>query len=181
MPPRGPGGSVKGKSSVVTHQKLRFLITDRPHAGTLDTYLKDLQTNSVSHLVRVCEPSYDTGLLDNAGIAIHDWEYPDGDNPSAEIITNWLGLCFELFYGEDGEGEASIAVHCVAGLGRAPVMVALALIEGGMSPEDAVLFIRKHRKGAINSKQLDFLQLYKPRKAFSMKRKGSGKWWPFGK
>jgi len=31
-------------------------------------------------------------------------------------------------------------------------MVALALIESGMSAEDAVLFIRANRKGAINSK-----------------------------
>ena len=38
-----------------------------------------------------------------------------------------------------------IAVHCVAGLGRAPVLVALALIEGGMKYEDAVQFIKAAR------------------------------------
>ena len=31
-------------------------------------------------------------------------------------------------------------------------MVALSLIEAGMPPEDAVLFIRERRKGAINSR-----------------------------
>jgi protein tyrosine phosphatase type 4A len=45
---------------------------------------------------------------------------------------------------------------------RAPVLVAVALIEDGMSPEDAVVYIRKHRRGAINSKQIKFLQKYKP-------------------
>ncbi len=35
-----------------------------------------------------------------------------------------------------------IAVHCVAGLGRAPVLVAIALIEAGMKYEDAVEMIR---------------------------------------
>lgn len=35
-----------------------------------------------------------------------------------------------------------IAVHCVAGLGRAPVLVAIALIEAGMKFEDAVEMIR---------------------------------------
>lgn len=39
--------------------------------------------------------------------------------------------------------EAAVAVHCVAGLGRAPVMVAIALIELGMKYEEAVETIRE--------------------------------------
>ena len=43
-------------------------------------------------------------------------------------------------------------------------MVAIALIERGMAAEDAVIFIRKQRRGAINTKQLQFLQQYRPAK-----------------
>lgn len=50
-----------------------------------------------------------------------------------------------------------IAIHCVAGLGRAPVLVAIALIEYGMESLQAVEFIRQQRRGAINKKQLDYL------------------------
>ena len=51
----------------------------------------------------------------------------------------------------------------MAGLGRAPVLVAIALIENGMRPLDAVMFIRQRRRGAINNKQLKFLENYQPR------------------
>lgn len=44
---------------------------------------------------------------------------------------------------------------------RAPVLVAIALIEDGMSPLDSVELIRERRRGAINSKQLRYLETYK--------------------
>jgi protein tyrosine phosphatase type IVA len=68
--------------------------------------------------------------------------------------------------------STAIAVHCVAGLGRAPVMVAIALIEfAGMDPVEAVSLIRANRRGAINEKQLLYLEGYKKQ----YKRRGAGK------
>lgn len=81
-----------------------------------------------------------------------------------------------------------MAVHCVAGLGRAPVLVSVALIELGLKYEAAVEMIRelvfnsidflniffsqskmyfiifcRKRRGAINSKQLAYLEKYRPK------------------
>ncbi|XP_059937858.1 protein tyrosine phosphatase type IVA 1-like isoform X2 [Mesoplodon densirostris] len=91
---------------------------------------------------------------------IEDWPFDDGTPPSNQIVDDWLSLVKIKFHEDPG---CCIAVHCVAGLGRAPVLVALALIEGGMKYEDAVQFIRQKRLGAFNSKQLLYLEKHCPK------------------
>jgi len=127
-----------------------------------------MRKHSVTALVRVCEPTYQTGELQNAGIAVHNMEYPDGHSPPKEVIDEWLKVVDQAIYNPNPNGDdhetasPCVAVHCVAGLGRAPVMVAIALIEfDDMDPVDAVTLIRRHRRGAINEKQLLYLEGYK--------------------
>ncbi|KAI9215799.1 protein-tyrosine phosphatase-like protein [Blastocladiella britannica] len=77
----------------------------------------------------------------------------------------------------------TIAVHCVAGLGRAPVLIACALIEAGMSPLDAIDYVRARRRGAFNTQQVKYLDSYKPQHRLghaAEKRAGSGRGSPRG-
>mmetsp|Transcript_19462 Transcript_19462/g.32314 ORF Transcript_19462/g.32314 Transcript_19462/m.32314 type:complete len:189 (+) Transcript_19462:359-925(+) len=143
---------------------MRFLIMDTPRQTNLHLYIKEMKKHSVSDVVRVCEPTYQRGELDSAGMRLHEMEYADGHAPSRDLIDKWLGLVEETFYKEESAVTSTkcIAVHCVAGLGRAPVMVALALIEfANYDPVEAVALIRQHRRGAINEKQLIYLEGYK--------------------
>jgi len=128
---------------------------------------------------------------------LQDIPFPDGDPPPDHVVTKWLDLVQSVYVvsfvrrdllhlpvfrlvdrPQDG---SAIAVHCVAGLGRAPIMVAIALVEfGGLAPLDAVEFIRKkvqlfvsfnvvahllllQRRGAINARQLQYIEHYRPR------------------
>lgn len=152
--------------SEITYKNMRFLIMDRPTDATVPAFLEELQKRNVKDVVRVCEPTYKTDQLEREGISVLDWQFDDGSPPPAKVVDDWFQLLRTRFR-EDP--ECCIAVHCVAGLGRAPVLVALALIELGMKYEDAVELIRQKRRGAINAKQLSYLERYRPKSRLKIK------------
>uniref|UniRef100_A0A1L8DM13 Protein tyrosine phosphatase iva1 n=1 Tax=Nyssomyia neivai TaxID=330878 RepID=A0A1L8DM13_9DIPT len=139
---------------------MKFLITDRPSDHTIPTYILELKKHDVSTVVRVCEPSYKIDELKTQGIAVRDLAFEDGTFPPQNVVDEWFEILRQKY---QENPEACVAVHCVAGLGRAPVLVALALIELGLKYEAAVELIRDKRRGAINSKQLSYLEKYKPK------------------
>ncbi|XP_031676718.1 protein tyrosine phosphatase type IVA 3-like isoform X1 [Oncorhynchus kisutch] len=125
----------------VSYKNMRFLITHNPTNATLDTFIEDLKQYGATTVVRVCEVTYDKTPLEKDGITVMDWAFDDGAPPPTKIVDDWLNLLKTKFREDPG---CCVAVHCVAGLGRAPVLVALALIEGGMKYEEAVQFIRQY-------------------------------------
>ena len=69
------------------------------------------------------------------------------------------------------KAEKRIGVHCVAGLGRAPFLVAIALVNNGCTPSNAIELIRKNRPGALNLAQANYILEFKGK---SRKGKGNG-------
>jgi len=154
--------SIGTKPTLIEVKRLRFLIMDAPKQANLHLYIKEMRKHSVTDVVRVCEPTYLAAELTTAGIELHEMEYTDGTSPPKEVIDKWLVLVDKVFCQSAPDSSPCIAVHCVAGLGRAPVLVAIALIEfENMDPVEAVSLIRRHRRGAINEKQLLYLEKYK--------------------
>jgi protein tyrosine phosphatase type 4A len=158
--------AVANKPSFVEHRHLRFLIIDAPTDVNVEAYIKEFKAHNVVELVRACECGYSPERIIKSGVSVHDMPFPDGDPPPDTIITQWLALCAKTF-AKGNPDKRTIAVHCVAGLGRAPVLVAIAMIEEGMEPLDAVAAIRAKRRGAINARQLHYLE-------HSYKKRGGG-------
>lgn len=157
------GKIIRPAPAEIEYRNMRFLITDQPQDVTMENYIKLLMEHKVSHLVCATDQAYKTDDLAKSGVAVSELSFPDGSAPTTEIIEKWLSLVNKEFMGDP---DTCVGVHCVTGLGRAPVLVATALIELGMKYEDAVELIRKKRRGAINTKQLEFLAKYKRRKYF---------------
>ncbi|XP_010189154.1 PREDICTED: protein tyrosine phosphatase type IVA 2-like isoform X1 [Mesitornis unicolor] len=144
----------------ITFARMRFLITQNPTNSTISKFIEELKKYGVKTLVRVCDATYDQAPIEKEGIRVLNWSFEDGAPPPNQIVDDWLNLVKAKFQEEPG---CCIAIHCAAGLGRAPVLVALALIESGMKYEDAVQFITQKKRGAFNSKQLLYLEKYRPK------------------
>eukprot|EP00744_Colponema_vietnamica_P003179 GILI01004907.1.p1 GENE.GILI01004907.1~~GILI01004907.1.p1 ORF type:complete len:170 (+),score=15.64 GILI01004907.1:162-671(+) len=151
---------IVNKPSFIQHGRLRFLIIDAPNDANLPLYIKEMNQRTVKDVVRTCEPTYSTAPLEAVGIQCHDMEFPDGDAPPPAVIKRWMALVRERFHASKDDTGQAIAIHCLAGLGRAPVLVTIALIHEGMDALDAIELIRQKRKGAINARQLKFLESY---------------------
>ncbi|GAM25450.1 hypothetical protein SAMD00019534_086250 [Acytostelium subglobosum LB1] len=157
----GPRSTLPNPASLVESTTHRFLIFDAPNDDNLPLYINELKKYGVTHLVRACDPTYSTEPLQSVGIQVHDMPFPDGGAPSDSVVDNWLRILKESYNKDD---KQTVGVHCVAGLGRAPVLVAIALIESGMNPLQAVEYIREKRRGSINIKQIQYLKNYKSKK-----------------
>ncbi|OBZ88366.1 putative protein tyrosine phosphatase type IVA A [Choanephora cucurbitarum] len=171
--------------SLIEHNSspIRFLILDCPTESTLSFYLEEFKNLDVSTVVRCCQPTYSSQMLTENGISVVDLPFKDGGVPPPQIIHDWLQIIEKAKNKSAQEGQSlTVAVHCVAGLGRAPVLVAIALIELGMAPLDAIEYIRGKRRGAFNKPQINFLDSYrrKPTPSTYSFRESLGKMFGFG-
>ncbi|NXE43224.1 TP4A2 phosphatase, partial [Ptilorrhoa leucosticta] len=141
----------------ITYENLRFLITHNPTNATLSKFIEELKKYGVTTLVRVCDATYDQAPIEKEGIQVLDWPFDDGAPPPSQIVEDWLNLLKTKFREEPG---CCVAVHCVAGLGRS---------RNGAFSLDIHLpcvffwFFFRKRRGAFNSKQLLYLEKYRPK------------------
>ena len=151
-----------GKSfTYINHNGLTIFISETPNDSTIGSFINQLNNHGIKHVVRLCGKTYDPTPILNSDIKFYDWEYPDGSVPTPELVINWNQIV---------KLNEPVLVHCLAGLGRAPLLAAIGLIEKKMEQYDAIAFIRQKRPGSFNSKQLDWLAKYKPTKVSLFKR-----------
>ena len=194
--------------------RTRLPISSRSNFGV--GIVQEFKKEGVVCIARACEPTYSIEPLTQEGIEVEEFAFPDGSHPSKDVVNRWVRLVRNTYKRKEAK-DIAVGVHCVAGLGRAPVLVracallarcsslsntkqrssswfhaprydhcyrnyrycnycnychcrhhydmqvAIALIEDGMDPIQAVEVIRNARRGSINTTQLNWLKDYRPK------------------
>ncbi|KAJ3237847.1 hypothetical protein HDU78_003857 [Chytriomyces hyalinus] len=149
------------RHSLIDHAQMpvRVLITDCPPSQELleEVYLPVLAENRVQVLIRLCEPTYATAVLEAAGVRVIDtMAFTDGTPPPQPVLADYRTL-IDTLVAATPDTKPTIAVHCVSGIGRAPIFAVIALVDAGVERIEAVEFVRMRRRGAFNKSQLEWI------------------------
>lgn len=136
-----------------------FIISGLP--TNLDEFINILYKNSINLVINLTDDKnifyYDTLKKNNIDY-IH-FPLDDGTTPSDEKIKNLMNILSRY---------NSILFHCVAGLGRAPLILGITLILlYNYKPLEIIEKIRQKESKALNSAQVQFLLHFKRKKYIS--------------
>lgn len=135
---------------------IKFVITEIPKKEQLTEYETLLKNSHVDLLIRIVEKS----LLYNIsvpGLSIVDFtDFVDGSIPTKEIMERYVTLIEKI---KLKCSNPVVAMHCMSSLGRCPTFLGISMIyfNPKMDRYDIIIYIRKMRPGALNSKQMNWL------------------------
>jgi protein tyrosine phosphatase type 4A len=141
--------------NLIVKNRLNFVVTCTPTNFNIGVYISYIKNNNITNMVRACESTYDEKLLLDV-CETKALIFDDGKFPNHEQKLDWIDYVYNTFYKTQNTNK--ILVHCVAGLGRAPLLVGIALIVcESMDPYQAIDLLRTNIKQCLNSKQITYL------------------------
>lgn len=129
----------------------KFLITSSPDTfGDISFYSDILKTNKINSVISLIPIS--KKLEDFDTYTLH---YDDGDFPPESVTNTFDKIINNIILKYN---VLNIAIHCKAGLGRSPTIIAYFLIKYlNYQPIDAINYIRNYIPHCINTRQLTYL------------------------
>ena len=141
---------------IILEGKIKYILSSCPSKSNIEQYSTFLKNNNVKYLVNLCDSHYPIDHLDNS-INYVNIPIDDGKNPEENQLEEWKRLCQNCI-----NENKNIALHCLSGMGRAPTMLCISLIEyENYLPCDAIELLREKRKNCINTLQLRYIINYK--------------------
>jgi protein-tyrosine phosphatase len=115
-----------------------------------DSYFSYFKAHNVTTIVRLNKRMYEARKFTDAGFEHRDLFFPDGSNPSENILRRFLTIA------ETADG--ALAVHCKAGLGRTGTLIGAYLMKHyKFTAAEVIAWIRICRPGSIIGPQQHYL------------------------
>ncbi|MGZ8563441.1 MAG: cyclin-dependent kinase inhibitor 3 family protein [Candidatus Limnocylindria bacterium] len=129
-------------------QGVSYRYPGRVYRRDLDEDLRMLRAAGVGRLVLLVEDTELTRWSDPriveraaaAGVTVLRHPMPDGQPPAS--IGEMRAILAEI---RDGRRDGNVAVACMGGVGRTGTVAACALVQGGLSPDEAIATVREVR------------------------------------
>jgi len=148
---------------LIEYNNIHFFIFQTPTQQNIVQYASQLYNNGVKYIICLTTPLYNPAILTEHGIIYDNIFIKDGDVPELDHLLKWFDLLDDQIN--------NIGIHCNAGIGRAPLMVVIALIYLGMNYLDAIDHVRHVIKNALNTVQLNYIyKIHKTIKKMYKKR-----------
>lgn len=114
-------------------------------------YFDVFKVKNIRAVVRLNNKEYDRSSLVQAGFNHYDLFFTDCSTPSDSIVDKFLRI--------SEQEEGSLAVHCLAGLGRTGTLIAMYMMKHmGFSANECIAWLRIVRPGSVIGPQQQYLK-----------------------
>jgi protein-tyrosine phosphatase len=137
--------------SFIEYKTINIYISYSPTDENIQSFIEEIKIKNIKHIIRLYKPLYCSTDIKDENINLYNWNFDDIHIPSKKIINKWLKLLKNT--------HSPILIYCSFGLSRPTIFAAIALIENGISNENAINIVRKY--GYLNTTQIMFLSNYK--------------------
>ena len=128
--------------NIITFNYSKFIISHYPSILDMQKYIYTLTKYNTKYLVKLCyntecseylpDNNYFERICKNNGIVFIHMPKKDGEVPNKEQFQTWKEICDKTFIGNKSKNVCdfeTVGVFCMSGLGRAPTITALYLID----------------------------------------------------